>query len=146
MAIHFLLPEGPHGFLSNWSPHPIALDGTPWPTVEHYFQAMKFPQDPALQGCIRQAATPEQAKALAWATAAVREDWRQVRDAVMRAALVAKYRQHADLRQRLLATGEIELVEANPEDGYWGDSGDGSGTNRAGQLLMEVRAELRAEL
>ena len=68
-----------------------------------------------------------------------------MRDAVMWVALAAKFRQHADLRQRLLATGEIELVEANPEDGYWGDGGDGSGANRAGHLLMEVRQELRAE-
>jgi hypothetical protein len=36
-------------------------------------------------------------------------------------------------------------VEHTTNDRYWGDGGDGSGKNRLGALLMELRAELIAE-
>lgn len=38
-----------------------------------------------------------------------------------------------------------ELVESAPGDFYWGCAADGSGLNRLGQILMEVREVLRAE-
>jgi len=28
----------PYGVFSNFSPHPILLQGKEWPTTEHYFQ------------------------------------------------------------------------------------------------------------
>lgn len=62
----------------------------------------------------------------------------------MREAVRAKFRAHADLRAELLATGDEELIENAPGDYYWGCGADGSGKNRLGQILMEVRAELRA--
>lgn len=142
MAIHFLLPDGPHGYLSNWSDHAIEVDGVMWSTVEHYFQAMKFPDDPKHRERIRGAVGPERAKAVAYESAAVRTDWLEVRDEVMLAALRAKFGQHPSLRRQLLATGDEELVEANPNDAYWGDGEDGSGENRAGTLLMGLRGEL----
>src|SRR5215470_11748234 len=32
----------PYGGFSNFSPHPVELNGRRWPTSEHYFQAQKF--------------------------------------------------------------------------------------------------------
>jgi ribA/ribD-fused uncharacterized protein len=55
-----------------------------------------------------------------------------------------KFETHVDLRAMLLDTGDEELVEASPIDFYWGAGGDGSGKNRLGVILMEVRASLRA--
>ena len=34
-----------YGFMSNFYEAPITLDGKLWPTTEHYFQAMKFPDE-----------------------------------------------------------------------------------------------------
>jgi ribA/ribD-fused uncharacterized protein len=73
----------------------------------------------------------------------LRRDWDSVKDAVMLEAVRAKFSQHADLKAILLATGDAVLVEHTERDSYWGDGGDGSGKNRLGQLLMQVRAELR---
>jgi N-glycosidase YbiA len=42
-----------------------------------------------------------------------------------------------------LATGDAKIVEHTENDAYWGDGGDGSGQNKLGQILMEVREELR---
>ena len=44
-----------------------------------------------------------------------------------------------------MSTGEREIVEFHERDKYWGNGGDGSGKNRLGVLLMEVREELRNE-
>jgi len=56
---------------------------------------------------------------------------------------VAKFEQHAGLRELLLSTGEAKLVEHTERDDYWGDGGDGSGRNGLGRLLMEVREGMR---
>lgn len=61
----------------------------------------------------------------------------------MREALWAKFTQHPPLREKLLATGSARLVEHTKRDAYWGDGGDGSGKNRLGILLMEIRDRLK---
>ena len=55
----------------------------------------------------------------------------------------AKFDQHPDLAQKLLETGDEELVEGNTwGDRYWGVCG-GKGKNMLGKILMRVREELR---
>ena len=68
-----------------------------------------------------------------------RADWEDVKLNVMRKALLAKFTQHDNLRQKLIKTGERVLVERSPHDSFWGDGGDGSGQNWLGWLLMEIR-------
>lgn len=143
--ITFYHATDPYGFFSNFALAPITIDGVVWPTSEHYYQAQKF-TDPAQQEAIRRASTPGDAKALAWAPdARPRADWNDVRDDVMLVALRAKFTQHADLCARLLATGDAPLAEHTTNDFYWGDGGDGSGRNRLGEMLMQVRSELAGE-
>ncbi len=60
----------------------------------------------------------------------------------MLAALRNKFAS-AQMRELLLGTGLRPLVEAAPTDNYWGCGRSGSGRNRLGQLMMQVRAELR---
>ena len=61
----------------------------------------------------------------------------------MRNAVLAKFEQHADIRAILLDTGSAKLIEHTTNDNYWGDGGDGSGKNKLGLLLMEIREKLR---
>jgi predicted NAD-dependent protein-ADP-ribosyltransferase YbiA (DUF1768 family) len=73
----------------------------------------------------------------------LRTDWNEARVDVMRAVLAAKF-SDPDLRTRLVATGNAELVEENTwNDRFWGRS-RGVGSNMLGQLLMELREGLRA--
>jgi ribA/ribD-fused uncharacterized protein len=142
-AIPFYAANAPYGFLSNFYVAPVEIGGFTWPTTEHYYQAQKF-ADPARQAAIRAAPTPGVAKQLAWADdTGLHSDWQAVRDAVMLVALRAKFTQHPALRTQLLATGDTLLVEHTHLDSYWADGGDGSGVNRLGLLLMQVRDELR---
>lgn len=143
MAIYFFTSTDEYGFLSNFSRHEFELDGHRWPTVEHYFQAQKFPGTP-LFGRIRNAPGPKDAKALGRTRdVKIRPDWDDVRDEVMRRAIWRKFEVHADLAARLLATGDEELIENAPNDYYWGCGADGTGLNMTGKLLMGLRTELR---
>lgn len=129
--------------LTNYFAAPIELDGKVWPTVEHYFNAMKFPGDPTYQEAIRTANTPEAAKRLGMTKdRPMRPDWDLYRDSVMRNALRAKFEQNPPLKELLLGTGNRTLIDVNPIDLYWGVGKNRKGENRLGKLLMELRAEL----
>jgi hypothetical protein len=143
-TIQFYRVRDSYGFFSNFAPFPITIDGITWPTSEHYFQAQKF-ADPAIQERIRAATSPMDAAALGRNRAfPLRSDWEQVKDQVMYAALRAKFTQHVELRDQLLATGDATLVEHTSNDRYWADGGDGRGRNMLGKLLMQLRDELRS--
>lgn len=140
--IGFWKAEEPFGELANFAAYPITLDGQVWPTTEHYFQAQKFVGTPHADE-IRQAATPALAAAMGRdKSRPLRADWEQVKEDVMRTALAAKFDQHAELRELLLSTGGALLTEASPKDAYWGTGPEGTGKNRLGELLMELRAKL----
>jgi ribA/ribD-fused uncharacterized protein len=140
--IDFYRVDDPYGCFSNFSPHPITLDGREWPTSEHYFQAQKFAGTPHEEE-VRAARTAMKAARMGRERERpLRADWEQVKDDLMRTAVRAKFGQHDDLRAILFGTGDAELVEHTGNDGYWGDGGDGSGRNMLGRILMEVRAEL----
>jgi hypothetical protein len=135
--------ERPYGCFSNFSRHGFVLDGNYWPTSEHYFQGQKFAGTPH-EDQIRAAPTPKIAAEMGRdRKRPLRPDWEQVKDDVMRRAVRAKFQTHADIREILLGTGDAPLVENAPGDYYWGCGKDGSGKNRLGQILMEVREALR---
>ena len=143
--IEFYRTTGQYGFLSNFSKYPIFLDEKGWPTVEHYFQAKKFESE-AVQEEIRQALTAKDAANLGRdRRKPIKQDWEDIKLYVMKEALRAKFGQHENLRQKLLATGCAELVEHTKNDRFWGDAGDGSGDNMLGKLLMEVREEVKGD-
>ena len=144
MPIYFYgSKEQPYGCFSNFSAHDFELDGLWWPTSEHYFQAQKFAGTPHVEE-VRRAQSPKQAAMRGRSRQRpLRADWEQVKDDVMRRGVLRKFETHADLRATLLGTGDEEIVENAPGDYYWGCGSDGSGKNRLGQILMEVRATLR---
>jgi hypothetical protein len=55
----------------------------------------------------------------------------------------AKFTQHEELKVLLLSTGTATLIEHTENDDYWGDGGDGSGKNKLGKILMQLREELQ---
>lgn len=144
-TIRFYSLADAYGEFSNFAEYPIRIDGATWPTTEHYFQAQKF-EDAAYRQRIRKAHSPMEAARMGRdRKMKLRRDWESVKISVMHAALLAKFRQHDDLRALLLSTGDAKLVERTENDDYWGDGGDGRGRNMLGQLLMRVRETLIAE-
>lgn len=142
-VIEFYSTTGDYGCFSNFSRHRVFLKGKTWRTTEHYFQAQKFAGEPD-EEAVRKANTPMIAAQMGRdRKRPLRRDWESVKDRIMLEAVRAKFTQHEDLKAILLATGDAKLVEHTANDNYWGDGGDGSGKNRLGQILMQVRAELR---
>jgi ribA/ribD-fused uncharacterized protein len=142
VTIRFYRVDDPYGCFSNFSRHPIVIDGVEWPTSEHYFQAQKFAGTPHAEE-VRRAGTAMRAAEMGRERERpLRADWEQIKDDVMRTAVRAKFTQHEDVRAILLATGDEHLIEHTANDRYWADGGDGSGRNMLGRILMEVRAQL----
>lgn len=145
MTIYFYSAlEEPYGVFSNFSPHGFVIDGIYYKTNEHYFQAMKFyPSQPDIEAVLRMS-TPKLASSVGRdRDRPLRTDWEQVKDDVMRNGVFKKFETHADLRELLLSTGTQTIMENAPGDYYWGTGADGTGQNRLGQILMEVREILR---
>jgi ribA/ribD-fused uncharacterized protein len=145
MTIYFYSTTDAYGCFSNFSRHGFELDGKYWPTVEHYFQAQKFAGSD-YEERIRWALSPKDAKNLGRnRDRPLRHDWEEVKDHIIKQALRRKFETHHILLTRLLETGDEELVESAPGDYYWGCGADGSGMNRLGQILMDLRAEKRSQ-
>jgi N-glycosidase YbiA len=142
MPIHFYSRSPEYAWLSNFSEHAFTLDDARWQSVEHYYQSQKFPGSEIAER-IRKAAKPVIARKMAQDRSLhPRADWDAVKRNVMRRAAQAKFEQNRVLRERLLATGDEELVHESKHDLYWGRSPDGVGENQLGVILMEVRSGL----
>jgi len=140
--IRFYSTAGEHGYLSNFSPHAIERRGVVWLTAEHFFQAQKFAGTEHEQA-IRTAPSPMTAARMGRSRERpLRADWEAAKEHVMLEALRAKFTQHVELGRRLLETGDARLIEHTANDRYWADGGDGTGRNRLGALLEQVRSEL----
>ena len=97
-VINFYAVSDNHGCFSNFSPHPIRLKGKTWPTSEHYFQAQKFAGTPDEEE-VRQAKSPMVAARMGRSRKRpLRKDWESVKESIMYEAVLAKFTQHADLR------------------------------------------------
>lgn len=131
--------SGEYRFLSNFYPVSVVYDSTPYPSVEHAYQAAKT-IDSTQRSKIRHASSPALAKKLG-AQATLRDGWDKLRLPVMRYLLDQKFLQPV-LRKKLLATGDEELIEGNDwGDTFWGKC-NGKGENHLGQILMEIRANI----
>ena len=107
----------------------LSLDTVLVPEIQEKIRQIASPMDAALEGRNRQ--NP------------LRPDWEEVKDEVMLQALQMKFRQNPEIARELLATGDAIIIEHTRNDAYWADGGDGSGKNKLGLLLMQVREELK---
>lgn len=140
--IRFYSTRAEHGCFSNFWRVEIVIDGLTWRSTEHFYQAQKCVwggkvREPWFSE-IHRAPTPREAARLG-RSAPLRPDWSEVRECVMWAALLVKFGQHPELLAKLLDTAPAELIEDSPVDYFWGCGRDGSGENRLGRMLVEVR-------
>jgi ribA/ribD-fused uncharacterized protein len=142
--------ERPYGAFSNLFRRPILFEGERFATSEHAYQAGK-PRKAEVKKWLMDAPTPA---LLAMAAHGlyywdVSPGWSRLKFDRMRKVLRAKFTQHDDLRDLLLSTGEVRLVESatvdNEVNRLWGEV-NGQGRNMLGLLLMELRADLRSEM
>lgn len=131
--------------LAAYSKHAFELDGFEWPSVEHYYQAMKF-DDPEYREQIRQAPHPADAAKLGKSKKHERrDDWKTNSITYMTRGTYIKCRTHPEAAQVLLDSGDIEIKEVSQYNYFWGSGRDLRGNNAFGKMLMGVRDKLREE-
>jgi ribA/ribD-fused uncharacterized protein len=145
VALFHVSRSDPLSPLSTYSRHPFELDGESWPSVEHYYQAMKFESE-ELRHAIRDADHPAKAEKLAGKNKkAIRKEWKKVKETFMTRGVYIKCRTHAEVAEALLKTGDQKILETSQFDYFWGCGRDGRGHNAYGKVLMAVRDKLREE-
>ena len=141
--------DKPYGAFSNLYRREITFEGEVFATSEHAYQAGKA-RKPEVRAWLMNAPTPA---LLAMAAHGlyywdIVPGWSKVKFNRMRQVLRAKFMQHEDLRELLLATGRARLIESATEDNtvnrLWGEV-NGHGKNMLGIMLMELRTELGAD-
>ncbi len=150
--------EGRYRFLSNFYPVEIEHQGIKYPSVEHFYVAMKVNDQQLINGkyytpgdfreMIASIPDPGKIKRIG-RSAKLRSDWDQQKLKVMNWGVRQKFKQEP-FKEMLLATGDQLLVEGN----YWHDNVFGScncdkcgdsGENNLGKILMDVRNELKSK-
>ena len=133
---------GENRFLSNFFPCNIAFDNMVYPSVEHAYQAQKFPINNREQFIHL---TAGKAKRLGKSGSIVLTDSQRI--SIMENFLRIKFsEQNIELREKLLKTGQSPIYEFNNwGDTFWGVISKGNsivGKNNLGRLLMQIRREL----
>ena len=144
-AICFYNSNEPYYEFTNFYPTTVLIDGYPYKSTEHYFQAQKFmPHRPDIAKKVADAVSARDAYNIANANNQyVKAGWQQgLNLKVMRYALEHKFAKEP-FKSKLLGTRGKLLVEHTSNDTFWGDGGaKGKGQNQLGVLLMELRTKL----
>lgn len=163
--IEFYRATGEYGFLSNlYKEIPVTMDNDwkfvdfgrrmkmTYDSAEHAYQVAKA-KDLKTKNWIKDAPDPSHAAIaghglLPWM---IVKNWTEKKVERMREVLEMKFN-GSILRQKLLDTGDAELVEDSKSDGFWGlgrvykTAPYRRGKNMLGKMLMEIRADIREGL
>ena len=137
---------GKYAFLSNFYYAPITYLQHQYANNEAAFQAQKTVFSKEQQRFyMKHLTNPVDARKLG-RRVTLRPDWNQLRIRYMYEICLAKFIQHPELKQALLATGDAVLVEGNSwGDRFWGRA-DGFGENHLGYILMDIREKFNMDL
>ena len=133
---------GSYQFLSNFYPCEVTYNGRTYSSVEVAFQCEKCANEEDRETISEM--KPVNAKRYG-RKIQQKENWHEIKLKVMHELVRAKFEQNKDLKEKLLATGDAELVEGNYwHDKFWGaDIKTLEGENHLGKILMSVRNELK---
>lgn len=132
--------DSKYAFLSNFYECKVEYNGITYGSSEAAFQAQKAK---TTEERLQFAELSPMASKKLGRKVELRSNWEEIKLAEMYHIVLAKFTQNPDLAEKLIATGDEELVEGNYwRDTYWGVCG-GEGLNCLGKILMKVRGELR---
>lgn len=135
--------RGQYRWLSNFEICEVQYEGTIFPSSEHAYQAAKATNMADFNKFLY-CKTPGDAKRMG-GKIKLRPDWDKIKYDIMYEIVKSKFTRNVRLREKLLNTGNVQLVEGNTwGDTYWGVC-DGVGENNLGKILMLVREELANE-
>ena len=139
-----------HGWMGNMSAHPVIHQNQTFRTTEALFQWLRFDGHPEIQKRLVAEKSPMAVKMVAKKHRRLLEKPDSGIDLkMMRLCLKLKIKQHAELKEKLLATGDKLIVEdcsARPRGDafYWGMAlieRQWVGENHLGKLWMKLREQ-----
>ena len=148
--ISFSLVNRKNGYLSNFYPCLVTINGLTYKNSEVAYQSMKtLDVDDRVRFTEYEAVeSKKKGKKLE-----IRPDWDEVKYPLMVEVLYAKFTQNEDLKEKLLATGDEEFLENTTRwhDNIWGNCNcekckDIPGQNLLGKAIGEVRDMIRSEM
>jgi ribA/ribD-fused uncharacterized protein len=129
-----------YSFLSNFYPCEVLYDGIKYRSAEAAFQSAKTTNMDKRMSFVNM--LPNQAKKEG-RKLSLREDWEEVKYNIMLEIVRNKFKWNKNLKEKLIATENAELIEGN----WWGDTVwgvcNGIGSNYLGKILMQVREEIQ---
>jgi len=150
------------GWPSQWYPSPFEIEGERYTCAEQYMMAEKarfffgaHPDNARILEAIMATKSPKEHKALGGSVRGFDDGaWVGVVREIVYTGNLAKFTQNGELRQLLLETGELTIVEASPVDARWGiglaaddpralDRRQWNGLNWLGEAIMRVRETIR---
>ena len=139
MSICFYKEFGELGYLATYSNHGFYKDGIFYKTSEHYYQSKKF-DDPDVVNRIINAKTPKEASIIGRdRNNKKRENWKEIKKDVMFEAVLYKFLNNEEIKDKLLKTGNEEIIEETTKESYWGCGPNHDGENNYGKILCKVR-------
>jgi len=136
---------GEFSFLSNFYilENGVCFEETYYPTVEHAYQAAKYPIDKREQFI---GISPAGAKKLGQLAPITKRQWDKKKYLIMQECVRQKFVNNYKLKEMLLMTDGCTLEERNNwGDQWWGVTEDGVGENNLGKILMQLRDYLKKE-
>jgi len=144
------------GIYSNWAPSDIVVEGKSFNCVEQYmmYKKAEVAGDAASMQAVMDTPMPNDQKAIGRKIKNYDDaKWSAVRYEIVKDAIRAKFTQHENLKEELIASGDKHIVEASPYDVVWGigmgeddpdrfDESKWRGDNLLGKCIMDVRDEL----
>jgi ribA/ribD-fused uncharacterized protein len=158
--VHFFSKEPENKEFSNFYDTKFTLDGVNYSSAEHAYQAIKAKTfgDEQHFNKILKAKSAQSAKSFGKKVVGYNEEvWSAKKDEVMKSVLRAKFTQNLDIRKKLMDTDGKVLANSDSRDKYWGtgtsasttmakDPSKWKGENKLGKFIMDLRAELKAEM
>ncbi len=131
----------------NFSAFQVMYEDYLWSTSEHAYHYRKFRDTaPEVVEQIKLARSPHDALKIATENKDKRvENWDEIKRDVMKDVIRHKIDQHPYVLQKLLHTGNREIIEDSWRDDQWGWGKDKDGKNMLGQIWMELREEYKNE-
>ena len=148
-----------NGIFSQWHPSSFTIDGVGYNCCEQYMMAKKALvfKDMEAYEAIMASKSPKEQKEIGRRVKNFNADvWAVFSRDIVYQANYAKFTQNPAMRDELMATGNLEIVEASPYDKIWGiglhetderawDKSTWLGTNWLGIEIMKVRETLKKE-
>lgn len=138
-----LFYEGEYYMFSNFSCFAVKYNGLIWMSSEHAYQSAKFDDKDVIDLIHKSLSSHDSKKVAQLYKNKIRPDWDDIKVSVMEDIIRAKIAMHPFIREKLLSTGNREIIEDSHKDWFWGRGADFKGRNELGKVWMKIRAELQ---